>query len=206
MYYDFDDEAASQNEYYSKYPVLEHAWLYIAVDVRDMNLAKIGLTRRKSPQHRISQGKTYNPFLTLFASYELSKCTFGSSQQELDDIEGYIHSRHVFGDPIKHLYTGRKSEWFFIHPEEAERQIDWILAKRGFAVDNKALYSHDIRHQKFNGIAVERMKKIKTIYRPNAFAFSEMADEANIPFDLYRPYYDYLCDFHQRDDDGKIYL
>ncbi|MDW7550708.1 hypothetical protein [Pseudoalteromonas peptidolytica] len=206
MYDDFDDEAASQNEYYSEYPALEHAWLYIAIDVRDMNLAKIGLTRRKSPLDRISQGKTYNPFLTLFASYELSKCTFGASQKELDDIEGYIHSRNAFGDPIKHLYTGRKSEWFFIHPEEAEYQIDWILAKRGFAVDNKVLYSHEIRHEKFNCIAVERMKKIKTIYRPNALVFSKMADEANIPFDMYRPYYDYLREFHQRDEDEKIYL
>jgi hypothetical protein len=142
----------------------------------------------------------------LFASYELSKCTFGASQKELDDIENYIHGRYIFGPPVKHLHTGKNSEWFFIHPEEAEHQIDWILAKRGFAVDNKTLYTNDIKFKKYNGIAVDRMKKIKTIYRPHPHDFESMAEQAGIPFNLYSSYYAYLDDFYKRDDDGKIYL
>lgn len=206
MNFDFDDEAADQNSYYSQYQPLENAWLYIAIDIRDMSMAKIGLTRRESPESRIAQGKTYNPFLTLFTSYELSKCTYGSSQKELNDIESYIHGRCIFGNAIKHLYTGRNSEWFPISPEKAEHQIDWILAKRGFAVDNKSLYTYNTEYEKFNYIAVERMKKIKKINRPNPYSFSEMAENGGIGYNLYAPYYEYLLEFYNRDADGKIYL
>ncbi|QWV07003.1 GIY-YIG nuclease family protein (plasmid) [Pseudoalteromonas shioyasakiensis] len=206
MNIDFDDEAADQNSYYSQYQPLENAWLYIAIDIRNMSMAKIGLTTRESPESRIAQGKTYNPFLTLFTSYELSKCTYGSSQKELNDIESYIHRRCIFGNAIKHLYTERDSEWFLISPENAEHQIDWILAKRGFAVDNKSLYTHNTEYEKFNYIAVERMKKIKKINRPNPYSFSEMAENCGISYNLYAPYYEYLLEFHNRDADGRIYL
>lgn len=204
--YDFDDEESNQNPYYLEYPSLEFSWLYIAVDIRDMCMAKIGLTRRENPQQRISQGKTYNPFLVLFTTYELSKCTYGTSQQELNDIEGYIHRRSDLGMPIKHLYTERDSEWFYISPEDAEHQIDWILAKRGFSVDNKTLWSTCVTNEKFNGIAVDRMKKIKTIFRPYADEFVRVAESSRIPFELYQSYYDYLVQFHLRDNDGKVYL
>jgi hypothetical protein len=201
-----DEEDAYINPYYASYTVSDYAWLYIATDIRDMNIAKVGLTTKKTPQQRIAEGKTYNPFLALFTTYELSRCTSGTSRKELSDIEGYIHSRSEFGEPIKHLYTGRDSEWFYINPEEAEGQIDWILAKRGFSVDRKTLYSHSIKSEKFNSIDVERMKKIKKIYRPYPFEFLQVASVSGIPFRLFQSYYEYLEEFHSRDADNKIYL
>ncbi|NIY94677.1 GIY-YIG nuclease family protein [Vibrio diazotrophicus] len=206
MNFDFDDEAASPNSHYAMYPPLEYAWLYIAIDIRDMDICKVGLTTRESPHQRVSQGKTYNPFLFLFASYELSKCTYGVSQKELDDIERYIHRRSIFGGAIKHLATGRDSEWFSIHPEEAERQIDWILAKRGFAVDGKVLWSNSQKDEKFNFIAVERMKKIKTVYRPEPWEMSEMFDRMEAPYTTLNQFYRFLREYHDRDADGKIFL
>lgn len=203
---DFDDEKASQNSYYAQFPASEYAWLYIVVDIRDMGLAKIGLTTRESPEKRVAQGKTYNPFLSLFTTYELSRCTFDTSKKELCDIESYIHGKSVFGDPVRHLSSSKNSEWFFIEPEEAEHQIDWILAKRGFAVDGKALWSASQKDVKYNSIAVDRMKKIKKIYRPFPDDFYRIAEASRIPFNLYKSYYSYLTDFHQRGADGKIYL
>ncbi|QPQ23106.1 hypothetical protein [Lonsdalea populi] len=68
------------------YPTLEHAWLYIAIDIRDLSICKIGLTTKKHPQLRLNEGRTYNPFLELYAIYELSATTWGCSQKELNDI------------------------------------------------------------------------------------------------------------------------
>lgn len=205
LFIDDDDGEIEENEYYAAYPYSEYAWLYIAVDIRDMSIVKVGLTTKKTPQQRVAEGKTYNPFITLFTTYELSRCTFGVSSKELSDIEGYIHSRSNFGKPIKHLYTGRDSEWFYIDPEEAESQIDWILAKRGFSVDGKKLYSYDDNDQKFNGINVREMRKIKTIFRPSPEVFKSVANRSEIPLDCYRDYYELLKDFHSRDANAKIY-
>ncbi|EGQ8195907.1 GIY-YIG nuclease family protein [Vibrio parahaemolyticus] len=203
---DFDDEAASQNEYYAEFPTLPYAWIYIAIDIRDMRMSKIGLTRQRDPQKRLAQGKTYNPFLTLFAVYNLAETTYGISNKELRDIENYIQSRAVFGDALKHFHTGRHSEWFFLDPDEAEAQVDWMIAKRGFAVDGKYLYTHDEKDEKFNGISVERLKKIKTIFRPFPDDFSQVAAEAGMPTYLCKDYLSYLDEFHSRDADGQIYL
>lgn len=203
---DFDDEEAQFNDYYADCTPALYAWLYIAIDIREMGLTKIGLTTKQTPQQRIAEGKTYNPFLTLFTVYELSKCSKGTSRKELSDIERYIHSRSVFGEPIKHLDTGRDSEWFPIHPEEAEAQVDWILARRGFSVGGKNLYSNAERNQMFNGIDVQRMRQIKRIFRPCHRDLHDRADKAGMDFHDYRDYYAFLQEFHARDAEGKIYL
>ena len=203
---DFDPHNATQNSHYSSYPLLSFGWIYIAIDIRHINMVKIGITRQETPEQRVSQGKTYNPFLVLFATYELSKCTYGVSQEELNDIEGYIQCRSFLGGAIKHMRTERDSEWFICHPDEAESQIDWVLAKRGFSVDGKHLYDLYCGEDRLNGINVEKMKKIKKIYRPLPESFYYQADAAGIPFELFEGYYSYLEDFHSRDVIGKIYL
>jgi len=203
---EYPDDQAVQNEYYAGYPILKHAWIYVAVDIRNLSITKVGLTTAQYPQKRISQGITYNPFIRLFTIYELSKCTFGISQKELNDIESYIQSRAVFDEPIRHLDSNRKSEWFFIHPEEAEMQIDWMFAKRGFAVDGKYLFSSYESPETYGDVVIERMKKIKTIFRPLPEEFSDKAENCNIPIKLYREYYDLLVNFHKSETPNKAYL
>jgi hypothetical protein len=56
-------EKASQNPHYAHYPTIPNAWIYIAIDIRDMNMCKIGLTTKEDPLKRISEGRTYNHFL-----------------------------------------------------------------------------------------------------------------------------------------------
>lgn len=150
---------STQNEHYLNYPPSMFAWIYIAIDIRDMSISKIGFTTKAAPQQRINEGKTYNPYLSLFTVYELSKCSWGTSKQELRDIESYIHRRMIFGSPIKYLYTGGNSERFDISPSDAEFQIDWILAKRGFSVNGQPLYTDRLIDPRLNNIDVEQMKK-----------------------------------------------
>ncbi|XDF80132.1 hypothetical protein AAFX60_017290 [Aliivibrio fischeri] len=202
----YDCDSASQNSYYAQFPRLCYGWVYIAIDIRDMGMSKIGLTSIQDPVVRISQGKTYNPFIMPFAAYELSKCTFGVSKEELGDMEANLHSRSGFGKPLQHLSSGRDSEWFYIDPDSAENQMDMYIAKRGFAVDRKYLYTYNSGYEKFGGIVPERMQKIKTIYRPEPQRFYNMAINRGLRFEQFRNYYDYLVNFHDRDDDGKIYL
>jgi hypothetical protein len=41
---------------------------------RDLSLAQIGLTRLRPSAQRQAAGRTYNPFLTAFTTYDPSKC------------------------------------------------------------------------------------------------------------------------------------
>jgi len=206
MNIEFDDDQAIENTHYTKFPTLKSGWLYIAIDIRHMNMSKIGLTTRENPSQRISQGRTYNPFLRLFAAYDLSQCTFGISKEELSDIEKYIHSRSVFGEPLKHIDSNRDSEWFFLDPDSAEYQVDSLLRKRGFSVDGKTLYTYYEGLETCGDIVIDRMKKIKTIYRPLPDEFNTQAERSGMPFELYQQYYNYLVSFHQREPIDKAYL
>ncbi|WLH36086.1 hypothetical protein PSH79_02020 [Pseudomonas sp. FP2196] len=203
--FDSDEEIAEQNDHYAAYPLSEHGWLYIVADIRDMSISKIGLTTKKTPEQRLAEGKTYNPFIVLFATYNLSKLTYGISKVELKDIEGYIH-RRSFADPVMHLYTGRNSEWFYMHPETAELEVDRMLAKRGFSVGGKYLYSSYEGDHNHNGIYASRMREIKTIYRPFPRDFEEMVADLGTPKIYYQSYLDYLKDYHLRSHRDKIYL
>lgn len=207
---DDETEEETQNEHYSSYPILPNAWIYIAIDIRDLDICKIGLTTKKTPQLRINEGKTYNPFLELFTTYELSKCTWGCSREELRDIEKYFHNRHIFGGAIKYPGTGRTSEWFFTSPSEAEYQIDWMLAKRGFSVEKKPLYEiyerTDRDLNRLNYIRVEAMKKIKTIYRPLPEDYEYCAENSRMASYQYERYIKFLEKFHNGDWIDKIYL
>ena len=203
-------EKASQNPHYAHYPTIPNAWIYIAIDIRDMNMCKIGLTTKEDPLKRISEGRTYNPFLELFTTYQLSACTWGCSQKELNDIENYFHRRSTFGGAIKHVRTQRDSEWFFNDPEEAEHQIDWMLAKRGFSVRGWYLYEvytrEDRDQEKLNYINVDALKEIKTIFRPDPYEYQNKALAAGIKDYQFVDYFNFLVDFNRGDEIRKIYL
>jgi hypothetical protein len=201
---DLDEPIAQQNEHYAAFEPAPFAWLYIAVDVRDMGMTKVGLTKKEAPSRRIAEGRTYNPFLTLFATYELSRCSFGVSAVELGDIESYIHKRLC--KPLKHLDSQRDSEWFYLHPEAVEGTIDWILAKRAFSVDGKQLYTFFDGPHNRHGLNIELMRKIKTIFRPQPMEFARKADDAGMEREQYQQYYEYLDEFHARSPADKVYL
>lgn len=202
-----DDEILIINPAYAGCPVIKHGWIYIAVDMRDLSLSKIGLTTKQSPMLRIAEGRTYNPFLTLFTTYDLARCTFGISKRELCDIEGYIHRRgSEFGAPLKHFDSGRDSEWFNIRPDHAESGVDWILAKRGFSVDNERLNEFCDSENNRNGISIRAMRKIKKIYRPKPSSVEYIAVMAGYDEHQIRPYLSYLEEFYAPGHADQIWL
>lgn len=201
-----ENELLEINPAYKDYPTKKSGWIYIAIDMRDLELSKIGLTTKEEPNRRIAEGRTYNPFLTLFTTYQLARCTFGISQRELIDIEGYIHGRSAFGAPLRHLDSGRDSEWFQMHPDEAEGQVDWILAKRGFSVDHEKLYEVFESPNNWNGLNLRAMRKIKKVYRPFPENVEYLAHSAGYDVRQIRPYLDYLAHFHDQDNPNKIWL
>lgn len=201
-----ENELPKANPTYARYPRTKSGWVYVAIDMRDLCFSKIGLTTKEIPSIRIAEGRTYNPFLTLFTTYNLAACTSGISQRELNDIEGYIHRRNVFGHPLRHLHSGRDSEWFQVHPNHAESQVDWILAKRGFSVDNDHLYEVYENANNRHGINVKAMRKIKRIYRPCPEKMRDLVQLAGYDANLIRPYLDYLENFHNPGHPDQIWL
>lgn len=201
-----ENELLKVNPAYEQYPTKEYGWIYIAIDMRDLCFSKIGLTTKEAPSRRIAEGRTYNPFLTLFTTYELARCTFGISQRELSDIEAYIHGRSAFGYPLKHLDSGRDSEWFQMRPDHAEEQVDWVLAKRGFSVDHEALYEVYNNSNNRNGINVRTMRKIKKVYRPFPADIQHLAQSAGYDVRLIRSYLDYLEEFYSRGHPDQVWL
>lgn len=198
---------AEVNPAYGEYPTLLSGWIYIAIDMRDLRFSKIGLTTRETPEKRIADGRTYNPFLALFTTYELAKCTFGISVRELRDIEGYIHRRgSAFGPPLGHIISARDSEWFQIRADHAEMQVDWILAKRRFSVENEALYDVYEGPHSLNGINIETMRKIKKVYRPSVPDMRRRVNSAGYDASLIAPYLAYLEEFYSPGNPGQAWL
>jgi hypothetical protein len=50
------------------------------------------------------------------------------------------------------------------------------------------------------------MKKIKTIFRPLPEEFETQAENCNMPFELYKDYYNLLVNFHNSKSPAKAYL
>lgn len=195
------------NPAYANFPKIPFGWIYIAIDMRDLRFSKIGLTTKESPSRRIAEGRTYNPFLVLFTTYDLAKCTFGISREELRDIEGNIQRRGaVFGAPRRHIDSGLDSEWFEISPFDAEPQVDWTLARRGFSVEHEALYAISDDDQSRNDIHIQTMRKIKRIYRPFAPDVRRRVESAGYDAGMVTPYLRYLEHFHSPDHPDQVWL
>jgi hypothetical protein len=195
------------NPDYASFPTIPSGWIYIAIDMRDLRFSKIGLTTKEAPSQRVAEGRTYNPFLALFTTYELAKCTFGISREELRDIEGNIHRRgSVFGPACRHMDSGRYSEWFNILPFNAESHVDWTLARRGFSVENEALYAVSDGSHSMNGIHIQTMRKIKRVFRPFASDVQRRVEHAGYDANLIAPYLSYLEEFHSFGHPDQIWL
>lgn len=195
------------NPAYADFPTIQFGWIYIAVDMRDLCFSKIGLTTKQSPHRRVAEGRTYNPFITLFTTYELARCTFGISREELRDIESNIHGRGaVFGQPRRHIDSGIDSEWFNIFPSHAESQVDWTLARRGFSVDHEALYAISDDNQSKDGVHIQTMRKIKRVYRPLAADVRRRVESAGYDARLVAPYLTYLEQFHTPGHPDQVWL
>lgn len=126
---DYDDFKSSQNALEQKRQENSvRSWIYVGVDTRDPNEAKIGLTggqlgtRASSPQ---------NPRYTLYRAFKVKDGTTREKLKEIEtDIKMMLTENYA---PIPHYGSGELSEVFKVSPQEmAEVVNDHLLDKFRF--------------------------------------------------------------------------
>lgn len=169
------------NNIYQGHPYIPNAWLYIAIDVRDLSICKVGITTMKSPFDRVSGRSTENPFYCLYNSYNLGK--IGISKKELMDFEKYMHRK--FASRVKFIGTSTPSEWLTVGPIEAEGQIEHYIAN-AFSSDELSLMDED------GEIARETFEQFVERNRPHPYN----VDSSHLWHTL-KPYLNLLCQYHK---------
>lgn len=172
---------------YENEQILQHAWIYIAIDIRNLNICKIGLTTKENPYDRIKQGATSNPYYILFNCYDLSKLNI--SLQELCDFEKYLHRK--LGFRIKNVATGNNSEWLEITPFYAEKELEYRIGN-SFRFGNDSFLDED------GEVDSNVMNEIKFTFRPDPLDFS---CRSFLNYDDCKEYIDYLMDYHNYPDE-----
>lgn len=102
-------------------------WIYVGVDTRHGNIAKIGLTTG-SPATRASSSQ--NPFFALLCAFKVKD---GVDCKMVNEIErAVISTLSRSYQRIHHVNSGRKSEWFCILPSDMRGLVhDFIYEKFG---------------------------------------------------------------------------
>ena len=97
-------------------------WIYIGVDIRFNNMAKIGLTEgRLGTRASGSQ----NPFYALLCAFKIKE---GVSRQKISEIESsVIFFFSLLYTRISHYTSGIPSEWFYIEPLQMKDSIHYFL-------------------------------------------------------------------------------
>lgn len=161
---------------YSNKTNIPNAWIYIAIDIRDLSICKVGLTTTENPKNRISQGNTSNPFYILFNCYNLSE--IGISKEELTDFERYLHKK--LGPRIRIVASGEKSEWIETSPFCAEDQIEHFISN-AFSLKGQSFQDED------GSVKTDTMNSIKYAHRPCHLHIHE-----RINYCKYKEYLDFL--------------
>ena len=102
-------------------------WIYIGVDTRHDNIAKIGLTTG-SPATRASSSQ--NPFFVLLCAFKVKDGVAPKIVHNIENAIIEILSKNY--RRICHVSSGRQSEWFHIIPSE----MRWFV--------------HDFLYERFN--------------------------------------------------------
>lgn len=92
-------------------------WIYIGLDTRYNNMAKIGLTAGKLGTRASG---SQNPFYALLCAFKIKEGIAAVKIKEIED--GIIKFLSQYYKRINHITTGRPSEWFYVEPFEM-RQI-----------------------------------------------------------------------------------
>ena len=167
---------------YHELPVLKWAWLYIAIDVRDLSICKIGITIREDPNTRLRECMTSNPFYNFFNCYDMSR--FSISKKELLDLERYLHRK--LGIRLNSIGTGHETEWVSISPYLAEKEIDYIICNNFYFLGNSMIDEDGNLHKEY-------LSEVKHRIRPDPLG---LFFNSFVRYEDCQEYYDYLMDHH----------
>lgn len=97
-------------------------WIYIGIDVRHNNIAKIGLTTKLlGTRASCSQ----NPFYTLLCAFKIKD---GVNSDKIHQIEGeVIDLLSRYYQRINHYSSERPSEWFYGDPSNVRNLVHDFL-------------------------------------------------------------------------------
>jgi len=105
---------------------LQHAFLYIAIDMRHMDMCKIGLTTQQDPSDRIRAGITSNPYYAAYNIYDLR--SRGITITELRALENYVRRKSP-GQVIHHFMSDCESEWIEEAPWTVAPDAEYFMAR-----------------------------------------------------------------------------
>ncbi|ELR8729983.1 GIY-YIG nuclease family protein [Vibrio harveyi] len=171
------------NDPYYGLPILTCAWLYIAIDVRDLSICKIGITTRENPIDRLRECRTSNPFYSFFNCYDMARLNI--SMRELLDLERYLLRK--LGVRLNHIGTGNASEWVRISPCFAEKEIDYIICNNFDFHENSMIDEDGNPDEKYLG-------EFKYKVRPDPFG---LFINSFVRYEDCQDYYDFLMDYHE---------
>jgi hypothetical protein len=169
--------------FYDNLPLIQSAWIYIAIDARHLDICKVGITLQAEARHRVTGSNTANPFYTLFNSYDMAG--IGISKKELFDFEDYLHRKIAPRIPM--IGTGGYSEWIMMSPFKAAEEIEYRIG-RGFSVPEFMNEDGEIQY--------ENVRKYLHEHRPNPFFIAEQVNG------MANEYVEYLLHWYEQNVPG----
>lgn len=120
-------------------------WIYIGLDIRHNDEAKIGLTSGKLGTRASS---SQNPYYTLLCAFKVRE---GTSPAKLAEIENSVKKMLARNyDRIEHYGSQMKSEWFSVSPQEMREEVDFFLFEN-YGTYMDCYYCHDRGRGIING-------------------------------------------------------
>ena len=99
-----------------------NGWIYIGIDTRHKDMAKIGLT---TGQLGTRASGSQNPFYSLLCAFKIKE---GVAAKRVSEIEAstiqFLSQRY---ERINHTTTNRPSEWFYANPDEIRMVVHDFL-------------------------------------------------------------------------------
>jgi hypothetical protein len=99
-------------------------WIYVGTDIHRPDIAKIGLTRGRLGTRATG---SQNPFFTLLCAFKIKE---GVASEKVSAIESaVIGDLSTSYERVRHVTTGRHSEWFRVAPNEMRERVYDFLYK-----------------------------------------------------------------------------
>ena len=102
-----------------------NGWIYVGLDTRHNNMAKIGLT---TGQLGTRASGSQNPFYALLCAFKIKE---GVTAVKVSEIEvNIINHLSRYYARINHVTSGRFSEWFYANPLEMRQVVHDFLYEK----------------------------------------------------------------------------
>lgn len=154
-----------------------NGWIYVGLDTRYNNMAKIGLT---TGQLGTRASGSQNPFYSLLCAFKIRE---GVSPEKVSGIEsGVIAFLCQYYERIRHQTSGRFSEWFYAKPFEMRELVhDFLYEKYSWE-----MYSYHCSERNIGVIYSWENKKLLSGAPRNPYRANDLSSPP-VDFACYMP-------------------